>query len=143
MVCTLLDSTKVDEVKSWLNGSCELIFSWSDYKYDARLNNKIDIAQSLETYGEFPLIWKVQPYKKSKDNYDGWTSLKPKVDVLLDELVLKMKGALPPVPVIATVPTVKEAIIADPAAAVGSVPATEVDTTVKAPAIEAVPVKDK
>jgi phage-related protein len=66
MTCTLMDFESIEEVKAWLNGSGDLVFNWqSDFKYDARLNNKIDIAQGLEKFGEFPLIWKVQPYKKS------------------------------------------------------------------------------
>ena len=68
MDCTLLDFTRIDETKAWLSGSGDLIFSWQDYKYDARLNNKIDIVQSLEALGEFQLIWKVQPHKKSINN---------------------------------------------------------------------------
>jgi len=68
MECTLLDFTKIDEIKAWLSGSGDLTFNWSNYKYNARLNNKIDISQSLETFGEFPLIWKVQPYKLSTAN---------------------------------------------------------------------------
>jgi len=68
MACTLLDFTRIDEIKVWLGGSGDLIFNWQNYKYDARLDNKIDIAQSLEILGEFQLIWKVQPYKKSVDN---------------------------------------------------------------------------
>lgn len=66
MECTLLDFNKIHEIKSWLNGSGDLVFSWNnDHKYDAKLNNKIDIAQSLKILGEFQLVWKVQPYKKS------------------------------------------------------------------------------
>jgi len=68
MACTLLDFAKIDEIKVWLSGSGDLLFNWQNYKYDARLNNKIDIAQSLENLGEFPLMWKVQPCKKSIDN---------------------------------------------------------------------------
>lgn len=70
MECTLLDFTRIEEVKTWLSGnSGDLIFNWqSGYKYEARLNNKIDIAQSLDVMGEFQLIWKVQPYKKSISN---------------------------------------------------------------------------
>jgi len=68
LVCTLMDFTRINEVKAWLQGSGDLIFNWQDYKYEARLINKIDIAQSLDQLGEFPLIWKVQPYKKSIDN---------------------------------------------------------------------------
>ena len=69
MECTLLDFTRIDEVKTWLiGGSGDLIFNWQGYKHEARLNNKIDIAQSLDVMGEFQLIWKVQPYKKSISN---------------------------------------------------------------------------
>ena len=68
MTCTLLDFTRIDEIKVWLGGQGDLIFNWQDYKYQARLNNKIDISQSLDALGEFPLLWKVQPYKRSLDN---------------------------------------------------------------------------
>ena len=65
--CTIMDKSRIEEVKTWLmNTSSDLIFSWdSDYKYKARIINKIDISQSLKTFGEFPLLFKVQPYKKS------------------------------------------------------------------------------
>ena len=68
MTCTLVDFTKIDEVKAWLNGSGDLIFNWQNYIFDARLINQIDISQSLESLGEFPLIWKVQPYKRDIDS---------------------------------------------------------------------------
>jgi len=68
MTCTLLDFAKIDEVKAWLNGSGDLIFNWQNYIFDARLINQIDISQSLESLGEFPLIWKVQPYKRDIDS---------------------------------------------------------------------------
>jgi len=65
--CTIMDESRIEEVKAWLmNTSSDLIFSWdSDYKYKARIINKIDISQSLKTFGEFPLMFKVQPYKLS------------------------------------------------------------------------------
>ena len=67
IACTLLDSDRIDEVKAWLSGGAgDLICNWqSEFKYEARLNNKLDISQSLEICGEFQVIWKVQPYKKS------------------------------------------------------------------------------
>lgn len=69
MTCTLMDFTRIDEVKAWLSGSGDLIFNWqNNYKFEARLNNKIDISQSFKALGEFQLIWKVQPYKKSISN---------------------------------------------------------------------------
>ena len=65
--CTIMDKSRIEEVKAWLmNTSSDLIFSWDpDYKYQARIINKIDISQSLKTFGEFPLLFKVQPYKKN------------------------------------------------------------------------------
>ena len=65
--CTLLDSNRIQEVKMWLMGGLgDLIFNWQqDYKYEAKLNNKIDIAQSMDICGEFQIIFKVKPYKKS------------------------------------------------------------------------------
>jgi len=65
MVCTLMDFTRVQEIKEWLQGSGDLVFNFEEYKYDARLVNQIDISQSLTSLGEFPLIWRVQPYKSS------------------------------------------------------------------------------
>ena len=68
--CTIMDESRIEEVKAWLmNTSSELVFSWdTDYKYQARIINKIDISQSLKTFGEFPLMFKVQPYKLSVIN---------------------------------------------------------------------------
>ena len=65
--CTIMDKSRIEEVKTWLmNTASDLIFSWDpDYKYQARIINKIDISQSLKTFGEFPLMFKVQPYKLS------------------------------------------------------------------------------
>lgn len=70
--CTIMDKNRIEEVKTWLmNTSSDLVFSWdSDYKYQARIINKIDISQSLKTFGEFPLLFKVQPYKLSINNDD-------------------------------------------------------------------------
>ena len=68
--CTIMDKTRIEEVKAWLmNTSSDLVFSWDpNYKYQARIINKIDISQSLKTFGEFPLMFKVQPYKLSINN---------------------------------------------------------------------------
>ena len=65
--CTIMDKSRIEEVKAWLmNTSSDLIFSWDpNYKYQARIINKIDISQSLKTFGEFPLLFKVFPYKFS------------------------------------------------------------------------------
>lgn len=65
--CTLLDSNRIQEVKMWLIGGLgDLIFNWQqDFKYEAKLNNKIDIAQSMTICGEFQITFKVKPYKKS------------------------------------------------------------------------------
>jgi len=89
---------------------------------------------------------------KSKDNYAAWTSLKPKVDILLDEIVLKMKAALPPLPaaaapVMAAAPVVKEALVADTSVIEGQAPAPEktavADTLEDPPAVEEVPATHK
>jgi len=67
--CTLLDDTNLDEVKFWLDGYSDLILSWqSDRSFKAKMINKIDIEQSLETFGEFPLIFKAQPFGYSLNN---------------------------------------------------------------------------
>ena len=65
--CTIMDKGRIEEVKTWLmNTSSDLVFNWDpDYKYQARIINKIDISQSLKTFGEFPLLFKVFPYKFS------------------------------------------------------------------------------
>jgi len=65
----LLDDTNLDEVKFWLDGYSDLILSWqSDRSFKAKMINKIDIEQSLETFGEFPLIFKAQPFGYSLNN---------------------------------------------------------------------------
>lgn len=70
MTCTLLDDSNIEDVKVWLEGYDKLIFSWqSDRYYDAKLINRIDISQSLDTFGEFPLIFKAQPFGCSINNY--------------------------------------------------------------------------
>ena len=67
--CTILDFDRIDEVKAWLDGFGDLIFSWqNDKKYVAKLINRIDIAQSLEIFGEFPLIFKAQPFAYELNN---------------------------------------------------------------------------
>ena len=61
--CTLLDTTNLDAVISWLDGFSDLILSWqNDRAYKAKMINRIDIEQRLETLGEFPLIFKAQPF---------------------------------------------------------------------------------
>ena len=68
-VCTLLDISNLDAVISWLDGFGDLILSWqSDRAYKAKMINRIDIVQSLETIGEFPLLFKAQPFAKMLDN---------------------------------------------------------------------------
>jgi phage-related protein len=63
MVCTLIDDSNIDDVKAWLDGYSNLIFSWQDdRKYNAKSVNKIDIAGSLENYGEFTIEFKAQPF---------------------------------------------------------------------------------
>jgi len=67
--CTLIDFGKIEEIKTWLQGAGDLVFNWkNDFKYEARLNSKVDIKQVLSILGEFQIIWKVQPYKKSIRN---------------------------------------------------------------------------
>jgi predicted phage tail component-like protein len=69
MTCTLLDTSTIDNVKAWLDGYSDLIFSWqNDRKYKAKMINRIDIAQSLQNFGEFPLIFKSQPFGYSLTN---------------------------------------------------------------------------
>lgn len=68
-VCTLLDTSNLDAVLAWLDGFSDLILSWqSDRYYKAKMINRIDIAQSLETLGEFPLLFKAQPFATMLEN---------------------------------------------------------------------------
>lgn len=67
--CTLKDFSRIDGVKAWLTGFDKLIMSWiPDKYYKARLINRIDIAQSLEEIGEFPLIFKAEPFGYAVNN---------------------------------------------------------------------------
>jgi len=69
LICTLLDDNNIDAVKSWLDGYDKLIFSWRPGRYfDAKLINRIDIAQTLAAFGEFPLIFKTQPHVYAVNN---------------------------------------------------------------------------
>lgn len=81
MTCTFLDNVSgisIDDIVTWLDGYDNLILSWqSDRQYKAKLINRIDIAQSLETYGEFPLIFKAQPFGYSTNNYVNTFSSTP------------------------------------------------------------------
>lgn len=62
-VCTLLDDSNIDNVMTWLDGYSDLTLSWqNDRSYKAKMINRIDISQSLETFGEFPLLFKAQPF---------------------------------------------------------------------------------
>lgn len=68
-VCTLLDTSNLDEVMYWLDGYSDLILSWqNDRSYKAKMINRIDITQSLKTLGEFPLIFKAQPFASIINN---------------------------------------------------------------------------
>jgi len=68
-ICTLLDMDRLDEVKVWLDGYSDLILSWqNDRYYNAKMINRIDIAQSLEQLGEFPLLFKAQPFALMLEN---------------------------------------------------------------------------
>jgi len=67
--CTLLDFTNIDTVKAWLDGFGDVAFSWIPGKtYKAKLINKIDIEQTADNLGEFPLIFKTQPHGYSTSN---------------------------------------------------------------------------
>ena len=67
--CTLLNFERINEVKAWLDGFEDLIFSWENDKYyKAKLVNKIDIEQSLDICGEFQLLFKAQPFAYSTQN---------------------------------------------------------------------------
>ena len=69
LICTLLDDTNLDDVMLWLSGYSDLILSWqNDRQYNAKMINRIDISQSLETFGEFPLIFKAQPFGYALNN---------------------------------------------------------------------------
>jgi predicted phage tail component-like protein len=66
MECTLIDSNNIDNIKVWLEGFDKLIFSWeNDRYYNAKCVNQIDIAQSFEIFGDFPIIFKAQPFAYS------------------------------------------------------------------------------
>lgn len=68
-ICTLLDDTNLDDVMLWLSGYSDLILSWqNDRSYKAKMINRIDISQSLETFGEFPLLFKAQPFGYALNN---------------------------------------------------------------------------
>ena len=67
--CTVLDEDKMEDIKSWLDGFGNLIFSWrSDKYYKAKMINKIDISESMDSLGEFPLLFKCQPHAYSLGN---------------------------------------------------------------------------
>jgi len=67
--CTVLDEDKMESIKSWLDGFGDLIFSWrSDKYYKAKMINKIDISESMDSLGEFPLLFKCQPHAYSLGN---------------------------------------------------------------------------
>ena len=69
LVCTLLDTSNLDAVISWLDGFGDLILSWQpDRYYKAKMINRIDIVQSLQTLGEFPLLFKAQPFGYALNN---------------------------------------------------------------------------
>jgi phage-related protein len=69
VTCTLIDFSKINEIKAWLSGSGDLVLNWQpDFKYKATSFTRIDIAQSVETLGEFLLVWKVQPHKYEVSN---------------------------------------------------------------------------
>ncbi|ERI90997.1 phage tail component protein [Clostridiales bacterium oral taxon 876 str. F0540] len=69
MKCTLLDNKNIDNVKAWLDGYGDLIFSWiPNKKYIGKMVQQIDIEASLEKEGEFPLNWRCQPFLYLLDN---------------------------------------------------------------------------
>lgn len=68
LVCSLTEDN-LDDVKAWLTGFSDLIFSWQpDRYYKAENINRIDIAQATENYGEFPILFKAQPFANSLAN---------------------------------------------------------------------------
>ena len=67
--CTLSDGNYLDEIKVWLDGFDKLILSWQeDRYYNAKSVSGIDIEQSIEIYGDFPIIFKAQPFGYSISN---------------------------------------------------------------------------
>lgn len=70
ITCNMRFSTHdIEEIKAWLDGFDNLIFSWqNDRYYKARLINRIDIAQSFKIFGEFTLIFKAQPHAYTINN---------------------------------------------------------------------------
>jgi len=67
--CTVINEDKMEDIKSWLNGFSDLIFSWrSDKYYKAKMINRIDISESMDSLGEFPLLFKCQPHAYSLRN---------------------------------------------------------------------------
>lgn len=68
-ICTLLDDSNIDNVITWLDGYSDLILSWrNDRSYKAKMINRIDISESLATLGEFPLLFKAQPFASIINN---------------------------------------------------------------------------
>ena len=68
-ICTLLDTSNLDAVLFWLDGYSDLILSWqNDRYYKAKMINRIDIVRSLEILGEFPLLFKAQPFGYALNN---------------------------------------------------------------------------
>lgn len=61
---------RANEIKAWLMGFLDkLIFSDEDDKYyEAQVVNKFDIAQSIITFGEFPVVFNCKPFKKAVDD---------------------------------------------------------------------------
>ena len=71
--CTLLDMTRIDEVKDWLEGYDKLMFSWLDDRfYNARSVDAYAIEQTFTKLGEFTISFTAEPFA-----YDYNSSLNP------------------------------------------------------------------
>lgn len=57
---------KVNEIKAWLMGPEDklILNDEEDKYYFAQVVNKFDIAQSIKTFGEFPLVFNCKPFKQ-------------------------------------------------------------------------------
>lgn len=64
--CTIKDSSNIDYICSWLDGSGEVIFSnEEDKKYKATIINQIEFSKILRTYRRFIVQFECQPHKYS------------------------------------------------------------------------------
>lgn len=67
--CMLLNATGISEqardIKAWLDGSGDLIFSDDTAKYKATVINQFDVAEEINNYGEFEVVFDCQPLAES------------------------------------------------------------------------------